>query len=202
MVDVGVEHVFIAVMLIAPDLVEQVEPRKKLPRMACKKIQQVEFTGGELNRLAVHLYRTFQRVDAEVAKIDAARTCTRNARHGVRAPQQRTHTRHQFQPQDTVYFAGAGAADDDDGRVARDRAGTPENLETIDAWKHDIEHHGIPATALQFTQARMPVSGMDHRETFVAQVHSQEFGDVGVVLDDQNAFGKVHGRKLSRHPRF
>jgi hypothetical protein len=33
-------------------------------------------------------------------------------------------------------------------------------------------------------------------------VHSQEFGDVGVVLDDQNAFDKVHGRKLSRHPRF
>ena len=38
-----------------------------------------------------------------------------------------------------------------------------------------------------------PVGGMRHGIAFVVQVHAQQFGDVGVVLDDQYALGGVHG---------
>ena len=39
----------------------------------------------------------------------------------------------------------------------------------------------------------MTVGGMLDRVAFVAQVHAQQFGDVGVVLDDQHAAGGFHG---------
>ena len=43
----------------------------------------------------------------------------------------------------------------------------------------------------------MSVGGMRHRVTLVVQMHAQQFRDVGIVLDDQNAFGGIHIAGLS-----
>jgi hypothetical protein len=98
----------------------------------------------------------------------------------------------QLQPEDAVHFARP-RADDDDRRVARHGAGAAADLEAVDAGQHQVEHQRVPAAALQFAQAGMAVGGMLHGIALVAQVHAQKFGDVGVVLDDQHAFGGVHG---------
>lgn len=49
----------VAVVLVAPDLIEQVEPRKHFARMTCEEMKQVELARREFDRLAVdaHLAR-------------------------------------------------------------------------------------------------------------------------------------------------
>ena len=44
----------------------------------------------------------------------------------------------------------------------------------------------------------MPVGGVFHRIALVTQVHAQQLCDVGVVFDDQDAFGGFHPGGLSR----
>ena len=55
--------------------------------------------------------------------------------------------------------------------------------------QHQVEDQRVPAAALQFAHARIAIGGVRHRIALVAQVHAQQLGDVGVVLDDQDAFG-------------
>jgi hypothetical protein len=52
-VDVGVDGMFVALVLIAPHGIEQVHPREHFAGMLREVIQQVEFTRRQLNGLAV-----------------------------------------------------------------------------------------------------------------------------------------------------
>jgi hypothetical protein len=131
-----------------------------------------------------------------------ARTCSQ-----AEAPQQRLDACHEFQHREGLGQVVVGAqlqakdavhlarpcADDDDRRVARHGAGAAADLEAVHAGQHQVEHQRVPMAALQFAQARVAVRGVFDHIAFVAQVHAQQFGDVGVVLDDQHAFGSVHG---------
>ncbi|MDT4836680.1 hypothetical protein FQZ97_703890 [compost metagenome] len=92
-----------------------------------------------------------------------------------------------------MHFARA-RAHDDDGRVARHGTGAAADLEAVDAGQHEVEHQRVPLAALQRAQAGVAVGGVLDRVALVAQVHAQQLGNVGVVLDDQHAFGGVHGR--------
>ena len=49
----GSTALFVAVVLIAPYLVQQFQPRENPVWMASEKIKQVELPGGELQRLAI-----------------------------------------------------------------------------------------------------------------------------------------------------
>ncbi|MNT48684.1 hypothetical protein D3C72_1854790 [compost metagenome] len=56
----------------------------------------------------------------------------------------------------------------------------------------------MPAAALHGGQAQTAICHMLDLEALVAQVHTQQLGDVFVVFDDQNAFGGVHRPILSQ----
>ncbi len=89
-------------------------------------------------------------------------------------------------------------AGDDDRRVAGHGTGAPADLETVDTGQHQVEDQRVPATALQFTNAGVAVGGMRHGVALVVQMHAQQLGDVGIVFDDQHAFGGFHVGELSR----
>ena len=63
-----IDCVFVAVVLITPDLVEQFQARKNATRMPCKKIQQVEFARCQFHGFAVDLHLAVDRVILEEQK--------------------------------------------------------------------------------------------------------------------------------------
>jgi hypothetical protein len=102
-------------------------------RLAGEEVQQVEFSRREVQRAAVEGDFAGDRVDGQTVEDQAASIHFQVARHGVDPAQQRFDPGHQFQhgkrlgqvivgPQfqaeNAVHFAGAGAGDDD-RRVAR-----------------------------------------------------------------------------------
>ena len=78
--------------------------------------------------------------------------------------------------------------------VARHAARALADLQAVHARQHQVQHQRVPAAPFQPAHAFMTVGGMLDRVAFVAQ-HAQQFGDVGVVLDDQHAAGGFHGAR-------
>ena len=206
-VDVRVDGVLVTLVLVAPDLIQQVQPRIDLVGMAGEEMQQVELARRQVQRAPVQERGARHRIDGQAVQLQRAGVHAGVARQRVAAAQQRPYPRHQLQhreglgqvvvgaqlqAQDAVHLAGTGAGDDD-GRVARHAARALADLQAVHARQHQVQHQRVPAALFQPAHAFMTVGGMLDRVAFVAQVHAQQFGDVGVVLDDQHAAGGFHG---------
>ncbi|CAI9009246.1 hypothetical protein EMIT0158MI4_80024 [Burkholderia ambifaria] len=203
----GVHRVFVAFVLVAPHRVQQVHPREHLARMPREEIQQVEFARREVDARAVDARFPRDRVDRQPGHVERARIDPRIARERVDAPQQRLDPRDEFQhrerfrqivvgaeleAEDPVHLARARAGNDD-RRVARHRAGAPADFQPVDAGQHQVEDQRVPVALLEQAQAFRAVRAVHDFVALVAQVQAQHVGDVGVVFDDQDAFGVVHG---------
>src|SRR5690606_25361794 len=104
----------------------------------------------------------------------------------------------QFQAQDAMHLGRPGAGDDDGG-VARHGPRALADFQTVDAGQHQVQHQRVPVALFQATHAVVAVGGVFHLVAFVAQVQAQQFGNVGVVFNNQHAAGGVHGRLGGRN---
>ena len=135
-VDVRVDRVLVAVVLVAPDLVEQVQPRVTPCRDGGQRSTAGRIRAASGRSACLHLHLARHRIDAQARRDRGGRPpaarCGPSHRCGAAGP----HARHQFQhreglgqvvvgaelqPEDAVHLAGARAGDDD-RRVARHRA--------------------------------------------------------------------------------
>lgn len=183
--------------------------------MPGEEVQQVEFARREVDARAVDARLARDRIDRQAGDVERAGVEARVARERVDAPQQRLHARDQlqhrerlrevivgaeFEAENPVHLARARARDDD-RRVARHRAGAPADFEAVDAGQHQIENQRVPVSLLEQTQAFGAVRAVDDFVALVAQMQAQHVGDVGVVFDDQDAFGVIHGERGSASVR-
>jgi hypothetical protein len=75
--------------------------------------------------------------------------------------------------------------------VARHRACALADLQPVHAGQHHVQHQRIPrAVLLEQAQAGIAAGGMGDVVALIAQVHAQQVGDVGIVFNDQHAFGR------------
>src|SRR5262249_11323166 len=64
----------------------------------------------------------------------------------------------------------------------------PRQLQAVDAGEHQIEQHEVGGLAPQGLEAGVSPPRQFHGESLFFEVVLQHLGDVGLVLDDQNAF--------------
>jgi hypothetical protein len=205
-VDVGVDRVLVAFVAVAPHGIEQVHARKHLAGLAGEEVEQVEFSRREVQAPTVEGHFAGDRIDGQTVEDQAASIHLQVARHGVDPAQQRFDPGHQFQhgkrlgqvivgPQfqaeNPVHFAGAGAGDDD-RRVARHGTGAPADFQAVDAGQHQVEDQRIPTALLQQAHAFVAVGAVHHLELLIAQVQADQVGDMQIVLDHEDSFGLFH----------
>jgi len=94
-----------------------------------------------------------------------------------------------FEGSDEVVFVAAGG-EHDDGQALKQRVLTDigENLKSGDAGKHGIEEEEVWSGLIQGGAAGEAVGGIGDLETGFFEFVADEHNDVGVVLDDENAF--------------
>ena len=83
----GIDRVLVAVVLVAPDVVEQVHAREHLARVSGEEIQQIELPRGELDDPTIHPDFALHRVDGQVRRLQPAGVEARISDERVGAPQ-------------------------------------------------------------------------------------------------------------------
>ncbi len=93
----------------------------------------------------------------------------------------------QFQPHDAVHvFAARGQHEH---RHLALLAKPLENLETVNAGEHDIEHHQVDSGLQGFLQPAIAFVRRLHREALAAQEFAEQGSEFGVVIDQQDVHG-------------
>ncbi|MNT32164.1 hypothetical protein D3C72_1680300 [compost metagenome] len=175
----GVNGVFVAFVLIAPDLLEQSQTREHLAGMTGKKVQQLKFAWREHHLFAVQLHAPQERIQRQAVRINLP--VGLRLPHRLLATEQRFNAGNQllhgkgfsqiviragFQPGDAVSFTAAGA-DNNDGQIAGELANATTNFQPVDMRQHQIEDHRIPLHLLKQQQRFGTVGLMGNDVTFV-----------------------------------
>jgi len=94
-----------------------------------------------------------------------------------------------FEGGDQVGFAAA-RGEHDDGEAMKERvlADFGEKLEAGEAGEHGVEEEEIGNGLREGGAAGEAVRGIGYVETGILQFVANEYNDIGVVLDDENAF--------------
>ncbi|MMZ64376.1 hypothetical protein D1872_267010 [compost metagenome] len=140
----GVDGVFVALVLITPDLLKQSQTRENLARMTGKEIQQLKFAWGQNHLFAIQLHAAQERIQRQAVRINLpVGLCLP---HRLLATKQRFNAGNQllhgkgfseiviragFQPRDAVGFAAA-SADNNDGQISGELAYATTNLQPVD----------------------------------------------------------------------
>ena len=200
---VDVDGARAAGVAIAPDLFEQDVPRQHAAAMLQQILEQQEFLRRQRDFPAV------ERDDVPLGVDDDRAVGERPARRRVvplRAAEQRPHARDQLvraerlgevvvgahlEADDALGFLGAGGQHDD-----RDRRGVlvgaqqPADLEAVDVRQHQVEHDEIRRLGARPRRARrVPTKRASVAYPAFSRYRADEFRDVGIVLDHQDASG-------------
>ena len=82
-VDVGIDGVFVTLMVVPPYLLQQIQSRECFSRVARKKEQQVKFACGQINMDSLQLHLACDWVDVQITMHDQAGFLLAGLPHGL-----------------------------------------------------------------------------------------------------------------------
>src|SRR6266849_1270466 len=184
----------------APDGIEKLVARENTVRPRSQEVEQPEFKRAERNGLPGMTDAIGRRIDGQLADLNGAGRVGRR----LRAAEQRFDARQQFaraerlgdvivgahlQAHDAVgFFAARGEHEDGETIERIIPADFPANVEAGKPRKHEVEKQEIRRRFLEGAQAAAAVEGGVDLKTFIRKVVANQFDDIAVVFDDQNAF--------------
>src|SRR5712692_1426380 len=184
----------------APDGIEKLVARENAVRPRSQEVEQPEFKRAERNGLPGKTDAIGRRIDGQLANLNGAGRVGRR----LRAAEQRFDARQQFaraeglgdvivgahlQAHDAVgFFAARGEHEDGETIERIIPADFPANVEAGKPRKHEVEKQEIRRRFLEGAQAAAAVEGGVDLKTFVGEVVANQFNDIAVVFDDQDAF--------------
>src|SRR5256885_1304429 len=187
----------------APDGIEKLVACEHAIGTRGEVIEQPEFERAERNGLPGMADAVRSRVDGQLADLEHAR----RVGGGLRAAEQRLDTRKQFagterlgdvivgahlEAHDAVGFIAARGEHQDGEPIERVvPANFPADVQAGKLWKHEIEKQEIRRRFFQGTQAGAAVEGSLDLEPFVREIVSDEFDDILVIFNNQDAFHAV-----------
>ena len=200
-----------AVVSVSPDLVEEVIAGEDLAGARMEELQQLQFPRGEFTGGAVATELERARVDGGFGdvkgRVCGCRGCT-HRRLRARAAQERLDARHQFadteglrdvivgpdlEPDDLVEVLTLGGEHEDRG-LASASAQLPTDVVAAEAGQHDIEEDEIRILPCAEVDREVAAGAREDLEAFPGKDLAEAEGDVGVILDDQDALGGgLHG---------
>ena len=211
-------RVFVAVMAVTPDGVEQLPARKHMARVLREMQQQVEFKRREIEHLAVQGdlppaggQRQFA-VAQHTGRVGRAGLRRAQqvgpAQQGLDARQQLGQRKRlgqvvvgaEFQPQHAVQLGRFGRQHQD-GRAAAARPQRFAQLQAVHARHHQVEHQQVMRMRAVARQRGQAVGHFRHVIAGAAQVEHQQVADVGLVFGDEDGL-HVHTVEVGRAAAF
>src|SRR5713226_2029414 len=184
----------------APDGIEKLVARENTVRPRSKVIEQPEFERAERNGLPGMTHAIRRRIDGQLADFNGAGRVGRR----LRAAEQRFDACQQFtraerlgdvivgahlEAHDAVgFFATRGEHEDGETIERVIPANFPADIEAGNLGKHEVEKQEIRRRFLQGAQAAAAVERGIDLKTFVREIVANQFDDIAVVFDDQDAF--------------
>ena len=185
----------VAEIVKAPHLVEQLVARVDAVGRGREVVQQLQLLRGRVDLLAVDDQLVAVEVDDELVKGQALFCVVGDlaaAQHRVDARHQLLHlkglddvvVRAHLQTRDAVAHVALGGEHDDRGLglLADLRAHAP----AVEHGEHDIEQHQIRLLLFKLLHGLAAVIGDTDLEALLVQIHTDEIGDIPVVLHHQN----------------
>ena len=191
---------FVAVMAIAPDQVQQLLARIDAAGILRELHQQVEFPGGQFDRLATDRNGALFRIDRHgpggylrLASAIGFRT------QRLQPAEDRLYPRDQLSDAEGLGQVIVGAHLQPDHAVDLGRFGgqhqdrcvmvagaqAAAEFQPLHARQHQIEDDQVPAAGRSEFVAAVSVGGQLHLAIQVAQMQRDQLGDILVIFDDQ-----------------
>ena len=206
--DVDVDGAGVAVVLVAPDALEQLVAREGAAGVRDEELQELVLLGrqgdglvvepclirGEVEPQAADGQALFSRLVLAAALLDAGGT----AQHGLDAREQLAHGEGlddvvigtELEAEHAVNLLGLGGQHDD-GDAARLRVGfeLAADFESVDFGQHDVEQHEVGLRGL--LEGGPTVGGHLDFIAALLEVEAQEFADGRFIVYDEDLHGII-----------
>ena len=195
--DVGIDGAVLAVIVIVPDLLQDLFAAQCNALVADQKNQQVKLLRGQRRLLPGHLYAVAGRVDGQIAEGIAPGGLGglghRAGQHGLDTGDQLPRGERlddivigtALQPGQLVVFLTAGGQHDHGGH---DLAGAhlPQAGHAVHKRHHNVQNYQINAALAQHAQRGGAVAGLLTGKARVLQMLADEVPDARLIIHDQN----------------
>ena len=195
--DVGIDGAVLAVIVIVPDLLQDLFAAQRNALVADQKNQQIKLLRGQRRLLPGHLYAVAGRVDGQIAEGIAPGGLGglghRAGQHGLDTGDQLPRGERlddivigaALQPGQLVVFLTAGGQHDHGGH---DLAGAhlPQAGHAVHKRHHNVQNYQINAALAQHAQRGGAVAGLLTGKARVLQMLADEVPDARLIIHDQN----------------
>ena len=203
--DVDVDGAGVAVVLVAPDALEQFVARKGAAGVRDEQLQELVLLGRQGDGLVVEPCLIGGKIEAQAADLQrllppllALAVLGGAAQHGLDAREQLAHGEGlddvvvgaELEAEHAVDLLGLGGQHDD-GDAARLRVGleTAADFEAVDFGQHDVEQHEVHTGGLG--EGFAAVGSCLDAVAVLLEVEAQEFTDGGFIVYDEDLHGII-----------
>jgi len=191
--EMDVHHIAGSVVLLLPNLVDDLFAAENLVFVAHEQFENVELASAEQDRLSVDAAFSRHRIEHEGAALEDGTLLLRTpSDEGVDAGDEFSEVEGfdeivvgtSVQPLDSV-FNGVFCREHDDGNLLARLADFLDHLETVPAGEHDVKNDAVEFVLRERRQSFFSVLRSLHAESMFGESFCEHLNQIAIILDDK-----------------